>query len=315
MQREQVPLPSNARVVVIGGGVIGNSVAYHLGLMGMKDVVLLEQNQLTSGTTWHAAGLMVTFGSLSETSTDMRKYTKELYKSLEAETGQSTGFKPCGFIELAANEDRLEEYRRISSFNRRCGVDVQEITPEEVKQLFPLCETDDILAGFYVADDGRVNPVDASMALAKGAKSRGVQYFENTRVEQILSERAVSNQQGMYADRSKVTGVQLVGGHTIQAEYVVNCAGMWARQMGEKQETAVTIPNQAAEHYYLVTDVMPEVDPDWPVIEDPSRYTYVFIAYVELIELWAIISPIESSGALESQCWSSFIVSYNIQYH
>lgn len=284
LAREKQALPSSAQVVVIGGGIIGNSVAYHLGLMGMKDVVLLEQQQLTSGTTWHAAGLMVTFGSLSETSTELRKYTKQLYIDLEKETGQSTGFKPCGFIELAANQDRLEEYRRISSFNRRCGVDVQEITPEKVKELFPLCRTDDILAGFYVPTDGRVNPVDASMALAKGARNRGVQIHEGQRVARITSENAKSNSQRMYENRNKVTGVEMEDGHVIKAEYVVNCTGMWARQMGENGdkggknlhgEAHITIPNQAAEHYYLITDSMKDVNPDWPVIEDPSSYTYI----------------------------------------
>jgi glycine cleavage system aminomethyltransferase T/glycine/D-amino acid oxidase-like deaminating enzyme len=273
LARDKVPLPSQARVVVIGGGIIGNSIAYHLGLMGMKDVVLLEQKQLTSGTTWHAAGLMVTFGSKSETSTELRKYTKQLYASLEKETGQSTGFKPCGFIELAANEDRLQEYRRIASFNRRCGVDVQEITPEKIKELFPLCKTDDILAGFYVSDDGRVNPVDASMALAKGAKMRGVRIFEGERVARLTYENSRSNLHGMYENRNRVTGVEMENGHRIQAEYVVNCTGMWARQLGES--AGITIPNQAAEHYYLITDAMKDVDPNWPVIEDPHAYTYI----------------------------------------
>ena len=273
LARDKVALPSSAQVIVVGGGIIGNSVAYHLGLMGVKDVVLLEQQQLTSGTTWHAAGLMVTFGSLSETSTELRKYTKQLYIDLEKETGQSTGFKPCGFIELAANEDRLEEYRRISSFNRRCGVDVQEITPERVKELFPLCNVDDILAGFYVPTDGRVNPVDAAMALAKGAKMRGVQIFEGERVKAITSEVSQSNASGMYENRNRVTGVEMENGHKIKAEYVVNCTGMWARQLGEA--AGITIPNQAAEHYYLITDAMKDVDPNWPVVEDPNSYTYI----------------------------------------
>src|SRR6476659_8410597 len=131
-------LPARARVVVVGGGIIGCSVAYHLAHMGWKDVVLLERDRLTSGTTWHAAGLIVTFGSLSETSTEMRKYTRDLYGRLEAETGQATGFKPVGFIEVAGDADRLEEYRRIATFNRHCGVDVHEISPDEVKRLFPL---------------------------------------------------------------------------------------------------------------------------------------------------------------------------------
>ena len=160
-------VPQRARVVVIGGGVIGCSVAYHLAHMGCRDVVVLERDKLTSGTTWHAAGLMVTFGSLSETSTEMRKYTCDLYSRLEAETGQSTGFNPVGFIELATEPDRLEEYRRVSAFNRYCGVDVHEISPKEVAELFPLAKTDDVLAGFYVKEDGKANPVDVTMALAE----------------------------------------------------------------------------------------------------------------------------------------------------
>src|SRR3954470_23843560 len=151
-------LPARARVVVVGGGVVGGSVAYRLAEAG-EEVLLLERDRLTSGTTWHAAGLMVTFGSTSETSTEMRKYTRDLYARLEAETGLSTGLKQCGFIEVAADRDRLEEYRRVSAFNRHCGVDVQEISPNEVRELFPLAKTDDLLAGFYVKDDGRADPV------------------------------------------------------------------------------------------------------------------------------------------------------------
>src|SRR6185503_13117633 len=143
-------LPQRARVVVVGGGIVGCSVAYHLAHMGWKDVVLLERDRITSGTTWHAAGLMVTFGSFSETSTEMRKYTRDLYGKLEAETGQATGFRPIGFIECACDPDRLEEYRRISAFNRVLGVDVHEISPRQVKELFPIANTDDMLAGFYV---------------------------------------------------------------------------------------------------------------------------------------------------------------------
>src|SRR5262250_1550887 len=155
-------IPAHARVVVIGGGVIGTSVAYHLALMGWGEVVLLERDRLTSGTTWHAAGLMVTFGSLSETSTEMRKYTRDLYSRLEAETGQSTGLKQVGFVQVTTDPDRLEEYRRVAAFNRFCGVDVEEVSPDEIAKMWPLARVDDVLGGFYVAEDGRVNPVDVT---------------------------------------------------------------------------------------------------------------------------------------------------------
>ncbi len=255
----QPVLPQRARVVVVGGGIIGCSVAYHLAHMGWKDVVLLERDRLTSGTTWHAAGLIVTFGSTSETSTEMRKYSRDLYARLESETGLSTGFKPVGFIEVAADADRLEEYRRVSAFNRHCGVDVHEISPSNVKELFPLARTDDIRAGFYVREDGRANPVDITMSLAKGARLQGATILENVPVTGFLQKRGV------------VTGVRTALGD-IEAEYVVNCAGMWARQLGAK--AGVNVPLQSAEHYYLITDRIPELSSSWPVLEDPGSYGY-----------------------------------------
>ncbi|MCI0685855.1 MAG: FAD-dependent oxidoreductase [Sporichthyaceae bacterium] len=257
-----VVLPRRARVVVIGGGVIGCSVAYHLAHLG-QDVVLLERDRLTSGTTWHAAGLMVTFGSFSETSMEMRKYTRDLYSRLEAETGQATGFMPVGFIEVAADEDRLEEYRRVSAFNRYLGVDIHEISPKEVGELFPLARTDDLLAGYYVPEDGRANPVDATMALAKGARLAGAKIFEGVPVQDVLI--------GNRAGRREVTGVRTAYGD-IEAEFVVNCAGMWARQLGAK--SGINIPLQAAEHYYLLTEEIPEISKSWPVLEDPGSYGY-----------------------------------------
>lgn len=252
-------VPSRARVVVIGGGIIGTSVAYHLADLGWTDVVVCERDRLTSGTTWHSAGLMVTFGSMSSTSTEMRMYTRDLYARLEAETGLATGFKPVGFVELAADPDRLEEFRRVAAFNRHLGVDVHEVSPAEVAEMFPLARTDDLLAGFHVPGDGRVNPVDATMSMAAGARAKGVEILEGVAVNGLLTANGA------------VTGVRTTQGD-IESEYVVNCAGMWARQLGES--AGVTIPLQAAEHYYLITEQIPGIDPSWPVIEDPASFGY-----------------------------------------
>jgi 4-methylaminobutanoate oxidase (formaldehyde-forming) len=244
---------------VVGGGIIGTSVAYHLALMGWSDVLLLERDRLTSGTTWHAAGLMATFGSTSQTSTELRQYTWDLYSRLEAETGLATGLRQCGLIELAIEPGRLEEYRRTAAFNRHLGVEVHEISPREVSEMWPLAKTDDVLAGFYIPADGRVNPVDVTMSLAKGARMRGVTIIEGVAVT------------GFATKRGAVTGVRTTHGE-VEAEYVVNCAGMWARQLGEL--AGVSIPLQAAEHYYLLTEPIEGVDGSWPVLEDPASYGY-----------------------------------------
>ena len=254
-----VGLPDRARVVVIGGGVIGSSVAYHLAHAGWTDVVVLERDRLTSGTTWHAAGLITCFGSTSETSTAIRLYSRDLYARLEAETGQSTGFRPVGLIEAAADRDRLEEYRRVAAFQRHLGLEVHEISPTEIAERFPWAKTDDLLAGFYVPGDGRVNPVDLTMALAKGARALGVRIVEGVAATDVLTAGGA------------VTGVR-AGDQTVECEYVVNCTGMWARELGER--TGVVIPNQAAEHYYLITDTIKGLDPNAPVFEDPSSYGY-----------------------------------------
>jgi glycine cleavage system aminomethyltransferase T/glycine/D-amino acid oxidase-like deaminating enzyme len=253
-------LPGRARVVIIGGGVIGCSVAYHLAHEGWTDVVLVERDRLTSGTTWHAAGLMTCFGSTSETSTGIRLYSRDLYARLEAETGVSTGFKPVGMIEAAADADRQHEYRRVAAFQRHLGLDVEEISPAEMSDLFPWARTDDLLSGFFVPGDGRVNPVDVTNSLARGAKNLGIRIVEGVRVEDVLT-----------ADGA-VTGVRVEGGEEIECEYVVNCAGMWARELAEK--SGVVVPNQAAEHYYLITDTIEGLDPNAPIFEDPAAHGY-----------------------------------------
>ena len=257
-------LPDRARVVVIGGGVIGTSIAYHLAHLGWgSDVVLLERDRLTSGTTWHAAGLMTCFGSFSETSTSMRLYSRELYARLEAETGQATGFKPVGLIEAAADADRLEEYRRVAAFQRHLGLEVDEISPAEMKALFPWAKTDDLLAGFHVPGDGRVNPVDLTTALAKGARQLGVRVIEGVTVTDVVTEAR--------GRVESVTGVR-VGDDTIGCEYVVNATGMWARELALK--SGLNVPNTAAEHYYLITDTIEGLGPDTPVFEDPAAHGY-----------------------------------------
>ncbi len=244
--------------------MIGCSIAYHLAHEGWTDVVVLERDRLTSGTTWHAAGLMTCFGSTSETSTGVRLYSRDLYARLEAETGVSTGFKPVGLIEAAADEDRLHEYRRVAAFQRHFGLEIEEIGPREMKDLFPWAETDDLLAGFHVPGDGRVNPVDLTQSLARGAKNLGVRVVEGVRVDDVLVEDG------------EVKGVRVSTGSTdelqIECEYVVNSTGMWARELGEK--SGVVIPNQAAEHYYLITDTIEGIDPDGPIFEDPASYGY-----------------------------------------
>ncbi len=251
-------LPERAQVVVVGGGIIGTSVTYHLAHLGV-DVVLLERDRLTSGTTWHAAGLMATFGSTSQTSTELRTYTRDLYLRLEAETGLATGMRQVGLIDLAIEPGRLAEYRRVAAFNRHCGVDVQEISASEVAGLWPLARTDDVLAGFYVPTDGRVNPVDVTMSLAKGARLQGARIIEGVPVTGFLRKNGA------------VTGVRTPYGD-VEAEYVVNCAGMWARELGEL--AGVSIPLQAAEHYYLLTEPIDGVSREWPVLEDPANYGY-----------------------------------------
>ncbi len=253
-------LPSHARVVIIGGGVIGCSTAYHLAKLGWKDVVILERKQLTSGTTWHAAGLVVCGGFATETMLELAHYTRELYRNLEKETGISTGFKPVGYIQAASSASRLRMLRKNAAFARSMGIEVQEISPTEFKDLWPLADPSGISAGFYFPDDGRANPVDATMSLAKGARDMGVRIFEGVEVGSIQKRNG-------YA-----VGVTTTNGESITAEYVVNCAGMWGRKIGAM--AGVDVPLQATEHYYLLTEPIAGVSPDLPILEDVDTYSY-----------------------------------------
>jgi glycine cleavage system aminomethyltransferase T/glycine/D-amino acid oxidase-like deaminating enzyme len=250
--------PTQAQVVIIGGGVIGCSVAYHLTKLGWRDVVLLERTQLTAGTTWHAAGLIVS-GFSTETDIHMAKYTRELYERLGEETGQDTGFKASGYMQIASNPERLDSLRRRADFCRGYGVSIEEISAAEVKRMWPLFYTGDILAGFYTAEDGRTNPVDTTMALAKGARMGGARILEETQVT------------GIKQDRGRVTGVVTNRGE-IEAEYVVNCGGIWARELGAM--AGVNVPLHAAEHYYLITEPIEGLHRDMPVVEDPDLFAY-----------------------------------------
>ena len=206
-------LPDRARVVIVGGGAIGTSIAYHLTKLGWRDVVLLERRQLTAGTTWHAAGLITSAGMATETLLWMSRYTRDLCTTIEAETGQATGFRPIGHLHLATTAKRLEALRREAAFVRGFGVDDQELSAGEFGRLWPAARTDDVLAAFYVPDDGRVNPADLTMAYAKGARMGGARIIEGVAAT------------GVTAERGRVTGVVTDQG-TIKADYVVNAAGM-----------------------------------------------------------------------------------------
>jgi 4-methylaminobutanoate oxidase (formaldehyde-forming) len=252
-------LPDRAQVVIVGGGVIGCSIAYHLAHLGSTDVVLLEQHALTAGTTWHAAGLITSAGMTDETSLFFSRYSRDLYARLEAETGHSTGFRAVGHISLATTPQRQEALRREAAWMHGFGVDDTEISAAEIAALWPLARTDDVLSGFYVADEGRADPVGVATSLAKGARQRGVRIVEGVAAT------------GVETRGRRVTAVLTEAGR-IETDVVVNAAGMWARQFAAL--TGVSVPLQAAEHYYLLTDTVPGMDPDLPVIEDPDNYGY-----------------------------------------
>jgi sarcosine dehydrogenase len=251
--------PNTARVVIVGGGVMGCSVAYHLTKQGWKDVVLLEQGRLSCGTTWHAAGLV---GQLRahQNMTRLVQYSADLYSQLEAETGQATGWKQCGSVLVARTPERVTVFKRVASAAKAQGVACELISIEEAARLYPVMRTDDLVGALWLPADGKVNPADVTQALARGARQGGARIFEQTKVNAIHQKDGV------------VTGVSTSRGD-IKAEYVVNCAGQWAKQVGRL--CGVTVPLHSAEHMYIVTGKIDGVHPDLPVLRDPDGYIYV----------------------------------------
>jgi 4-methylaminobutanoate oxidase (formaldehyde-forming) len=251
-------LPAKARVVIIGGGVVGCSVAYHLAHLGWTDVVLLERKQLTSGTTWHAAGLI---GQLRATSnmTKLARYTQELYARIEAETGVATGFKRVGSMSVALTDDRLEELKRAASMARSYGVPVEPISLEEARRRHPLLSTEGAKGAFFLPTDGQADPANVALAMAKGARQKGVTIIENARVT------------GITVVAGRATGVATEHG-PIAADVVVNCAGMWGAEVGRM--AGVPLPLQACEHFYIVTEASPDVPRDLPVLRVPDESVY-----------------------------------------
>jgi len=256
-------LPSKARVVIIGGGVIGCSVAYHLTKLGWSDVVLLERKQLTSGTTWHAAGLIAQLRATANM-TKLAKYSQELYGTLEEETGVATGFKRCGSITVALTEERKEEIYRQAAMARAFGVEVEEISNDRVRELYPHVNLDGVNGAVYLPLDGQGDPANIALALAKGARQRGAVVKERIKVTDIVK------------DARKVTGVNWASddgsetGH-IECDHVVNCAGMWGRDVGRMAGT--NVPLHACEHFYIVTETIKGLT-QLPVLRVPDEFAY-----------------------------------------
>ena len=251
-------IPSGARAVIIGGGVVGCSIAYHLGKLGWRDVVLLERKQLTCGTTWHAAGLIAQLRA-TQNMTRLAKYSQELYFGLEAETGVATGFKRNGSITVALTDERKEELRRSAAMARAFGVEIDEITPGDIASRYPGLMTDDAVGGVWLPKDGQADPVNITQALAKGARNFGASILQGVKVT------------GVNQANGRVTGVETDRG-PINADYVVNAGGMWGREIGAM--AGVAVPLHACEHFYIVTEAMTGLSPNLPVLRVPDECAY-----------------------------------------
>lgn len=251
-------LPSHAQIVIVGGGIAGCSTAYHLAAMGRTDVLLLEQGKLTSGTTWHAAGLV---GQMrpNRNMTVMSKYGIGLYSRLEAETGLATGWKQCGSVNVARTPERMQVLRKQAAMANSFGVECHLISAQQVAQRVPILRTDDLQGGIWLPGDGKANPADLCMSLAKGARNRGVAIHEGVEVTGVVVENGAA------------VGVRTTQGE-VRCEVIVNCAGQWARQFGRL--AGVNVPLYSAEHFYIVTGKIAGVTPDMPVVRDPDGFIY-----------------------------------------
>ena len=251
-------LPSHARVVIVGGGIIGTSVAYHLTKLGWRDVVLLEQGSISGGTTWHAAGLV---GQLRASSnlTRLIRYSADLYGRLEAETGQATGWKRCGSLSVARTAERMVQLERNAALARSYGIEAEVISAKRAGERYPLMRTDDLVGAVWIPGDGKANPADITQALARGARAGGVAIHEGVRVT------------GVRLELGGVAGVETSQG-SIATENLVNCAGMWARELGRL--SGVTVPLHACEHMYIVTNPIDGVTSDLPVLRDADGHIY-----------------------------------------
>jgi glycine/D-amino acid oxidase-like deaminating enzyme len=255
-------LPGRAQVVVVGGGVVGCSTAYHLTKLGRTDVLVLEQGHLSGGTTWHAAGLVGPLRA-TEAGTRLVQYSAELYASLEAETGLATGYLGVGGLIVARTEDRMVQLRRTAANAAAYDLDCRMLTADEAGELWPPMRTDDLLGAIWLPGDGKVNPTDLTQSLAKGARQGGASILEGVRVTGFEVEDGPAGR--------RVTGVRTDHGD-VETEAVVLCAGQWSKALGDL--AGVTVPLHSAEHFYVVTDAVAGTRPDLPIMRDPDGWTY-----------------------------------------